>query len=199
MLKLVVLYSGIVFSVFCSPFVHSQESKGAIKTKRQLILEDVAVFRIEGQVFFVSDLRQFSDKLKVMRCFKFSSLLLKATALRKTDQKRLPKLSYDSLSLLKNKGFISKILRLIKLQLFIKGQKLKINPNKNNVLRPAGCIKRKYSQWPSDLKALAHAELYFRDRFKNQEGSKKEDEKMKKSISVFIDTVDKKISHELLL
>lgn len=155
--------------------------------------KDIAIFRFEGKVIFVSDLNHNMDSIRTFRCFPFNSLLLKNTGLNKSSQKSLTKFNTVESSFNKRLKFLSKSIKLEKLIFFANKQAITIDKSSINILNSKRCIKENFDKWPTYLQEMTRAEIYLRDRFVLGNKVKKE------SLQNFVNTIFNRTNHEMLI
>ncbi|MCY4523143.1 MAG: hypothetical protein OXB84_00245 [Halobacteriovoraceae bacterium] len=172
----------ILFISFSISF--TQEKKG------ELIEGDRAVFRMEEKVFMLSDLNGYLKQIKVFRCFSRKSYLLGALQLERSHLKSIPSSGQLNKNLQKHEMFLFSLLKMIKLESFANKQKIDASSSFFSKLGIRNCVKKNWKKWPDRLRSLVHTELFLRDRYGRGE-------KAKEQMELFIQTIDRKFSHNL--
>ncbi len=205
------LFSLLVFFSLNSAWAKSENT----------VFSDQAVFKVEEKVYLLSDISQISPMIKKFRCLLPSSLVLKALELDDDRQKDL-NIFDKKIVLSEERLYLNKILKLLKLELFVQRQGLEIAPSSltNLKFESCGVISTNIS---SEIKNLLLLEGFWNDRFtpesfklseidvedlkrKNAQNDKNalskliESEKIKRSyesVQTFLKTIDKQITHDL--
>ncbi len=191
----------------------------------KLIFSDQAVFKVEERVFLLSDVHKLGAAFQQFRCLVPDSLIFNNVGLDKTSTPELPDFSQTGgVDLQEESLYLSRVLKLIKLEVFIGKQSLDIDKNTLKGIKTEGCgVLGPYEAWSKDLKELFRLEGFWNDRF-SLEAMKLSDkdieelklknpkvkgpsftklldeEKMKRgreSAQSFMKTVDKQLGHEI--
>lgn len=161
------------------------------KTHKGILLaQDRAVFRMETTVFMLSDLKDYLKNINILRCFSKRSYLLDILQFNRIQLKKIP--SYEQLNkgLIVHKDFLFKILKMIKMESFANRQKIDTGTAFYSKLGIKGCASGNWKKWPDRLKSLVHTELFLRNRYGMGKNAKKQ-------MELFLQTMDKKFSHNL--
>ena len=153
----------ILFSVLS---IFAESKKGV------LIVKDLAVFRMNTTVYMLSDLKDYLQNIDVLRCFSKRSYLLGTLQLSSDKQKKLPSYEMLSANLVQHEEFLSKILKMIKIEFFANGQKVDTSTDIFSKLGIRDCTTRNWKKWPDRLKSLIHTELFLRNRYGKGEKAK---------------------------
>jgi hypothetical protein len=164
----------------------------------KLIEKDVAAFRVQNKIVFLSELSPYISHLNTFRCFKEDSILLDALKLDKLSMPKVLQFKTNSADELANRApIVKKIVSLLKAQLFANKQRVSVEGDFIKSLGVGDCISGAWDNWPNELRSMVQAELFFRDRFKREDSSVLETSKFKASMEEFLETIEKKIEHDL--
>ena len=152
----------------------------------------MAVMKVDKTPILYTDFKKFMGELRAFRCLFEDSLALKSLALDQRSIPRLPLIKMSRDSFKKRRGLIGKIVRLIKAQVYSSQFKLSVEATEISRLEKKRCLKGRFKSWPQDVRSLILVEFYLRERFLGQNRKN-----VKQDISTFIDSIDKKISHDL--
>ncbi len=158
----------------------------------KLVDADMAVMKIEKNPILYSDFEKFMKDLKAFRCLFDDSVALKALGLDRKNFRKLPVFKMSRNSFEKNRPFMQRVVKLVKTQVYSSQFKLSVDASEIQALQKRRCLKGTFSKWPQDVRSMILVEFYLRERFL---GQKRED--LKQDISSFIESIDKKISHDL--
>lgn len=177
----------LLISLFLSTNVFAQS---------KLISSDIAIYRVQDEVVFLSQLKAFRKNLIKFRCFKDKVLLLPALGLDEKSLKVVPSMkklkSFDKDS----KEFINKVILGNKALIHIKKQKRKYGKKFLKYFEKGNCLKGPYRKWSEQIKNLVTVELYFQERFKKGK-SKSFDSKTWENVKFYLLSLDKKIGHDV--
>lgn len=170
----------VFFLLLCLSSVHSSENK----------FVDQAIFRLSGQVYFLSQIKIKQAAIKTLNCASTGLLL---SSFLGQDFLELTKVKWGTEVL--SEAFVKKeILPYILLE------KLKINSLSSgkeklsmSELHDLGkkCTKMNWNKLNTEQKALFLSEVYLRDRFRSRTRNKE-------SLSEFKNNLNKKEKHEIL-
>lgn len=191
----------------------------------KLVFSDQAVFKVEERVYLLSDVYKLGAAFQQFRCLVPDSLLFGNVGLDKANTPELPDFSVaGGVDLQEESLYLSRVLKLIKLEVFIGKQSLDIDKNSLKDIKTDGCgVLGSYDAWPKDLKELFRLEGFWNDRFsvdsmklsdKDVEEIKLKNPKMKgaalsklldeeklkrgrDSAQSFMKTVEKQLGHEI--
>jgi hypothetical protein len=152
----------------------------------------MAVMKIDNNPILLSDFKRFLKDLRAFRCLFGKSTALNSLGLDRKNYRRYPSFKMSKISLEKDREFIRRVIRLIKTQVYSSQFKLSVDGSDIRNLEKKRCLKGHFSSWSNDVRSLILVEFYLKERFLDQNR-----ENFKKDISSFIDSIDKKISHDL--
>ena len=158
----------------------------------ELVDADMAVMKIDKNPILYTDFQKFMKDLNSFRCLFNDSEALKSLRLDHKNVDKLPALRMSKSTFGKNRDFMIKLVKLIKTQVYSSQFKLSVDGSEIRVLEKKKCLKGKFSTWSQDVRSLILVEFYLRERFLGQNR-----ENVKQDISAFIDSIDKKITHDL--
>jgi len=134
--------------------------------QNKIITSDIALYRIEEKVTFLSAYKTFRKQLNIFRCFENKVLLLPALELDKANLKTLPSVkkvkSFDE----ESKKFLKKLILLEKALIHIKKQGRHYDKKFLKYFERSKCLNSPYKTWSKQMKYLVTVELYFQERFK---------------------------------
>jgi len=162
------------------------------ETPPKLVDADMAVMKIDKNPILYSDFKKFMRELRSFRCLFNDSVALKSLSLDRKSVPRLPIPKMSRTSFEKRRELMGRVARLIKTQVYSSQFKLSVNAGEISRLEKKRCLKGSFRAWPRDVRSLILVEFYLRERFLGQNR-----ENVKSDISAFIDSIDKKISHDL--
>lgn len=202
-----------------SSFVYAEKGSTGKKVAREF-----AVFKIHGDIFFLSDLKTYLRGVKFFRCLSFQSLTLRSLEIDEGSLLRLPNIK--KLDFLK-KGeeiFMDKILKMLKISYFIKKRQGEVDKTlfKNFALKRCSSGLSDGEKLGIGVRRLMIIETFLQNRFLSKsnlgkdlefQGYKKENEHLNakalkkafekkknkqilEAIRLFIQSLDKRIPHE---
>ncbi len=186
--------------------------------------KEFAVFKIHGDIFFLSDLKTYLKGVKFFRCLSFQSLILKSLEIDEKSLLKLPQIK--NLDFLK-KGeeiFMDKILKMLKISYFIKKRQGEVDKElfKSFTVQRCSTGLHKGEKLGVGARRLMIIESFLQNRFLSKsnlakdlefqsykkenshlnvkalkEGfKKKKNKKTLDAIRLFIKSLDKRIPHE---
>jgi len=193
----------------------------------KIVFSDQAVFKVEEKVYLLSDIVKFNKSFSIFRCLLPHSMMLQVLDLDLKSLEIIPK--YDGLrdlDLKEESLYLQRLLKLMKLNIFIGRQNITADQALITGLKPENCSATlgKFESWDKDLKSLFTLEAFWSDHFsanaykltereieavKSKNPKELKADALKKildeergrfgraSFLELIKTVDKQISHEL--
>ncbi|MCO4793439.1 MAG: hypothetical protein KC493_07000 [Bacteriovoracaceae bacterium] len=177
-----------IFSILLSLLSFNAFSETAPK----LVAADMAVMKIDQNPILYSDFNKYMSNLKLFRCMIKNSISLDAIKLDRKSHPKFPRFKMRRSSLNGKRKFIQKLVKLIKTQVYSSQFKLSVDKSAIKKIEKRRCTKGGFKKWPDDVRSLVLVEFYLRERFLDQERKN-----VKSDINQFIDSIDKKIPHDL--
>lgn len=162
------------------------------ETAPKLVDSDMAVMKIDKNPILYSDFKRFMRDLNGFRCLFSRSIALKSLGLDRKNYTRYPSFKMSKASFEKKREFINRVVRLIKTQVYSSQFKLSVDGSEIRTLEKKKCLRGRFASWSNDVRSLILVEFYLKERFLGQKR-----DNLKQDISSFIDSIDKKISHDL--
>lgn len=193
----------------------------------KLVFSEQAVFKIEERIFLLSDIVKLGNNLVLFRCLHPDALILQSLDLDKKNQSDVPAFTtLGEADLLEDNLYLQKMIKLIKLNIFVGKQNVELDKSSLNAYKGEKCgvSLGGVESWPKELKELFVLEGFWIDRFsvnsyklnerevdeiknKTPKGTKaatlkklldeQRDRLGRTSAQALIKTVDKQIPHEL--
>ena len=209
-----------IFFLFCSSSISFAEKEaGSTRISREL-----AVFKIHGDVFFLSDLKTYLNGVRFFRCLSFKSLSLRALGLDKSSFLKVPDITSVHLIKKEEEAFLEKILKMLKVSFFLRQRQGGINSKFFKELPLKKCAKKevKLKNLGTGIRFLMIIESFFQNRFFSKGAltkdiefkafekennhlnkkalkeafSRKKEMQTLEAIRLFINSLDKRIPHE---
>ena len=158
-------------------------------------ISDTAIFKIEEQTFYLSDVNRFLRPLEVFRCIGNKSYLLKSLELSKSDYESMPEFLSDYSVLNRRQEQLQKILLLNKILMYSASIHVEVSAAELESINFTKCNKTK--QLSDVLKLFIKSEFLLRDRFLRQRKAVKLDEHMHEKIRIFYSGIDRKLSSQV--
>ena len=186
--------------------------------ERKLVIEDKMIFRLETELFFLSDINKIIKKVETYKCVLGDSFALKQFGLNK----KVKKISFLQ-NLTFKKNTLNKLLDLIKSTMFIERENLPVTKKTRNLFIKSAelnkCGKVVISELSSGfLGKILKIEMYMKKRFDKKKISisavefsrdkskfknlsdaqimvRLKELKMEESINEFVSSVNNQISH----
>ena len=188
------------------------------------ISRELAVFKIHGDVFFLSDLKTYLNGVSFFRCLSFKSLSLRALGLDKASFLKIPDITSVQLIKKEEEALLEKILKMLKVSFFLRKRQGGINSKFFKELPLKKCAKKevKLKNLGTGIRFLMIIESFFQNRFFSKgaltkdiefKDFEKENNHLNKkalkeafrrkkemqtleAIRLFINSLDKRIPHE---
>ncbi|RLA64954.1 MAG: hypothetical protein DRQ88_09675 [Epsilonproteobacteria bacterium] len=168
-----------------------------VVAKNKIITSDIALYRVQDEVVFLSSYKAFKKGLRIFRCFNKNVLFLPALGLDKESLKTLPSVKQIKTFDDDSKRFIKKVILLKKALIHIKKQKRKYDKRFFTYFEKHKCLNRPYRSWSKTIQNMVTVELYFQERFKKGTKLKIYDPKVWENVKFYLLSLDKKINHDV--
>ncbi|WP_372655635.1 hypothetical protein [Halobacteriovorax sp.] len=158
-------------------------------------VSDTAIFKIEEQVFYLSDINKFLKPLEVFRCIGEKSYLVRSLELSTSDYDTLPDFVSDESVLSRRQEQLQKILLLNKILMYSTSLNIEVTEKE---LIDIGFSKCNKSQSLSTvMKLFIKSEFLLRDRFLRQRQVVELDAHLFEKIKIFYSGIDRRISSQV--
>ncbi len=155
------------------------------------IIDDMAIFKIQKKTIFYSDLKNYLREYKSFRCLQKSSRILKNLRIDQKNIRKIPNVLPNYKSLDRHQTFIEGLIKLIKLQVYSSRYNVSISKKQLSRINTKKCGVGPFPKWSNELKSLFQMEYYILERFPTKrKGGDKE-------LTLFIQSVDEKIDHDI--
>tara|TARA_R110000868_G_scaffold127493_6_gene335220 strand:+ start:22307 stop:22843 length:537 start_codon:yes stop_codon:yes gene_type:complete len=161
---------------------------------QKVLVSDRALFRVDKQVFFEEGFGQWIKEWHRLECVTKRSMLLRALDVEENLFKDLPsylKASQSRALTPSEKQSIEKVVKLVKLMLFVQSQP---SANKTTVPDSFSCIGKSKSP---NIEAFLQTESFLRSKFKSTDRKRMRDDISR--AKTFIDSVSRATPHETYL
>ncbi|PIK15817.1 hypothetical protein [Halobacteriovorax sp. JY17] len=158
-------------------------------------ISDTALFKIEEQTFYLSDVNKFLSPLEVFRCVGDKSYLIRSLELSKKDYESLPAFLSDYTVLNRRQEQLQKILLLNKILMYSATIQVEVTGDELSGINFTKCHKSK--KITDVLKLFIKSEFLLRDRFLRERRPVKLDEHLKEKIRIFYSGIDRKLSSQV--
>ena len=158
-------------------------------------ISDTAVFKIEEQTFYLTDVNNFLAPLEVFRCIGNKSYLLGSLELSNKDYESMPEFLSDYSVLNRRQEQLQKILLLNKILMYSATIHVDVSAAELDSINFSKCNKSK--KLTDVLKLFIKSEFLLRDRFLRQRKPVKLDEHMHEKIRIFYSGIDRKLSSQV--
>lgn len=158
----------------------------------KLIFQEMAIMKIGDKPVFFSEFNAYLKSLEQFRCLVDHSTALDSIDLDKKKMPVVPEIKFGRKPFEENREFVLKVAKLIKLQVYSNQFKLSLDSKIIQGLNKKKCLKEKFPSWPTEVKSMIQLEYYLRERFFGQK-----QKEVKTDVAQFVESINKKISHEL--
>ena len=219
------LFGTILFLIFFNTFSYDSNALSEEKkSRKKLLLKEEAVFKIKGNIFFLSDLGPIIKEIRFFRCLSSNSLILQGTGLNKGVLLTIPNLESVQNLNKKEEDFLGKLIKVIKTSIYIKERQKEFNKTFFKAPFYKRCRKKIYGRLrkrestqdllltesflkdrfdpKSQAVDMSHYEIFKKkNKFLNEKALKEAFKRQKnlqivESIKLFVESLDKRISHE---
>jgi hypothetical protein len=178
------IYFTLIFLILEASVLASNISKS--KT-----ISDTAIFKIEEQVFYLSDVNRALKDVNTFRCLNSRSILINSLRLSKDDYLELDDFVSDYVVLNRRQEQLDKILVLHKMLLYSAPVTIQVSTEDLDGIGFNKCFKGK--ELSNTMKLMIKAEFHLRDRFIRNRKSFKMDENLLEKLRIFYSGIDRKL------
>ena len=218
-LKRISFFILFIAFLFCISTSFAEKKSGA-----KIISRELAVFKIHGDVFLLSDLETYLNGVRFFRCLSFKPLSLRALGLDKMSLLKIPNITRVHLLKKEEEKFLEKILKMLKVSFFLRKRQGGIEKAFFKKLPLRKCSKkgRKLDNLGTGIRFLMIIESFLQNRFLSKGAltkdiefkdfkkendhlnakalkeafSRKKETQTLEAIRLFINSLDKRIPHE---
>ena len=219
------IFGLFLFLTFFNTFSYNSNALSEEKkSPKKLLVKEEAVFKIKGRIFFLSDLRPIIKEVRFFRCLSSSSLILQGAGLNKGILLTIPKVeSVQNLSK-KQEDFLGKLIKVIKTSIYIKERQKEFNKaffkgplyerckkkiydrlrkheTAQDLLPTESFLKERFDPKSQAVDISQYEIFKKKNKFLNEKALKEAFNRQKnlqivESIKLFVESLDKRISHE---
>lgn len=158
-------------------------------------VSDTAIFKIEEQVFYLTDVNKFLEPLEIFRCIGAKSYLVKSLELSNSDYETLPDFVSDVKVLKRRQEQLQKILLLNKILMYSSSVNVEVTEKELSDIGFTRCNKSK--KLSTVIKLFIKSEFLLRDRFLRQRRVITLDAHMLEKMKIFYSGIDRRISSQV--
>jgi hypothetical protein len=154
--------------------------------------KDTAIFKIEEQVYYLSDINKSLEDIRVFRCLKSNSLLINSLKISDREYESFSDLTSDYSVLNRRQEQIEKIMILEKMLMYSVPLRIQVSEDDLTRIGFNKCFKGK--QLSNHLKLMIKSEFHLRDRFIRNRKNLKIDDNLLEKLRIFYSGIDRKLN-----
>ncbi len=158
-------------------------------------VSDTAVFKIEEQVFYLTDINKFLGTLETFRCVGSKSYLIQSLELSTSDYETLPDFVSDHSVLSRRQDQLQKILLLNKILIYSSSLNVEVKEKELIDIGFNKCNKSK--KLTNIMKLFIKSEFLLRDRFLRQRRAVELDAHLLEKMKIFYSGINRRISSQV--
>lgn len=178
----------ILFLFFEARILASSISK---KQKHQ----DTAIFKIEEQVYYLSDINIALKDVRVFRCLKGKSLLINSLKMSTREYETFENLTSDYAVLSRRQEQIEKIMILEKMLIYSVPLRIDVSQEDLDSIGLTKCFKGK--KLNNHMKLMIKSEFHLRDRFIRNRKKLVIDDNLLEKLRIFYSGIDRKLTGQV--
>ncbi|WP_127716422.1 hypothetical protein [Halobacteriovorax sp. HLS] len=153
--------------------------------------KDMAIFKIEEQVYYLSDINESLKDLSVFRCLDQKSLLLTSLKISKREYEEFNSFLPDYSALGRRQEQLEKLMILHKMLLYSVPISINVSQDNLNSIGFSKC--NKSTKLSNTMKLMIKSEFHLRDRFIRNRDSFTIDENLLEKLRIFYSGIDRKL------
>ncbi|CBW26684.1 hypothetical protein BMS_1864 [Halobacteriovorax marinus SJ] len=158
-------------------------------------ISDTAIFKIEEQIFYLSDVNKFLRPLEVFRCIGEKSYLVRSIELSKKDYESISPFVGDYKVLTRRQEQLQKLLLLNKVLMYSASINVEVTESELDAIGLKKC--NKSGELSTVLKLFIRSEFLLRDRFLRQRTPVALDAHLLEKIRIFYSGVNRRLSSQI--